>query len=151
MNWFQKLKRVMRQIHLVDKCLILFMMVILGQLTLNLLLNSPESREMNNVNTILRTSAAAIFGYFLSANFVKNRYDKSGCKIKEEAQRPAQNLQVLIATITGLFCLVMLTVVSRKQGLFLSSDALATVTQFRDFISGCVGFLIGTPTSGDND
>ena len=33
------------------------------------------------------------------------------------------------------------------EGIEASPSATATVAQFRDLVSGCVGFLIGSPTT----
>lgn len=58
--------------------------------------------------------------------------------------------QVLVAAGIGLFCLVALLVLRNLTNLGiiteLSESANATVVQFRDYVSGCVGFLIGSPT-----
>lgn len=57
-----------------------------------------------------------------------------------------------MATVIGLFCLVTLLVLRNlnQWGLAVESDsAAASVVQFRDFVSGCVGFLIGCPTHSD--
>lgn len=58
------------------------------------------------------------------------------------------------ATVIGLFCLCVLLIL-RNMGAsgeqILDSDSVsATVVQFRDFVSGCVGFLIGVPTHSGN-
>ena len=61
------------------------------------------------------------------------------------------NLQVAVTAGIGLFCLAALlllrntslgTAALSAQG----SGGTATVAQLRDFVSGCVGFLIGYPT-----
>ena len=60
-------------------------------------------------------------------------------------------LQVTIAMGIGLFCLCALLILRNLVQLGIVSPEFdsvqATVIQFRDFISGCVGFLIGTPTA----
>ena len=66
----------------------------------------------------------------------------------------ASRLQVTTATVIGLFCLCVLLIL-RNMGAsgeqILASDSVsATVVQFRDFVSGCVGFLIGVPTHSGN-
>ena len=66
------------------------------------------------------------------------------------AREDSCRLQVLAATAVGLFCLVTLLVLRaaalKRPDLLASDAATATVAQFRDFVSGCVGFLIGCPT-----
>ena len=55
-----------------------------------------------------------------------------------------------LAMAIGLFCLVALLLLRNLVQLGVVGPEFdsvqATVIQFRDFVSGCVGFLIGTPT-----
>lgn len=59
-------------------------------------------------------------------------------------------IQIFVAAGIALFCLIILLVLRNltEIGIIteLSDSANATVIQFRDFVSGCVGFLIGSPT-----
>lgn len=213
MNWLRTCGRRMRtalsSIHLVDKCLILFMIVLLIQSIYSLFLQGDSGAETGSIDVVVRTSSASIFGYFLSANFIrhdKSREQKTDDSIKntsktqispldksinenpsgvvegpkgrigfaetgapEEvklgvgkgenlsndsppAEITASRLQIIAATGIGLLCLAALIVlrnIAQFSGTFdgpPSDSAAATVTQFRDFISGCVGFLIGCPT-----
>lgn len=67
-----------------------------------------------------------------------------------ESGTGGSSLQVVMATGIGLFCMVVLIVVRNSAQLneaaAQSSTVMATVVQFRDFVSACVGFLIGYPT-----
>lgn len=165
---FRYMKTVYNRIHLVDKCLMVFMIVLLTQSTYSLFFHGVVSEEIGSIDVIVRTSAAAIFGYFLSANFVKdvpetdkepelleNTGDIKSQELEEEnfhKQPICNSIQIIIASVIGLFCLTVLilirdmAVVGSVAG--SSVSAAATVTQFRDFVSGCVGFLIGSPTHG---
>ena len=67
------------------------------------------------------------------------------------SESPASaGIQVFVAAAIALFCLIVLLVLRNlaEIGVIteLSDSANATVIQFRDFVSGCVGFLIGSPT-----
>ena len=66
-----------------------------------------------------------------------------------ETATGGSRLQVVMATGIGLFCMVVLIVVRNSAQLTEaaaeSSTMMATVVQFRDFVSACVGFLIGYP------
>lgn len=148
------LKKNLAKIHLVDKCLIVFMAVLLAQSAYNLFSSRPMSNELANIDVIVRTSGAAVFGYFLSANFIRHGAQEKNAPQNEPppAQRNiASRLQILIATYIGLFCLLVLLMVRDIPGvsarMATSPSAIATVAQMRDFVSGCVGFLIGCPTS----
>lgn len=137
------------QIHLVDRCLLVFMAVLLAQSAYSLFSAGGSGAETDGIDIIVRTSAAAIFGYFLSANY---------CHDPGPAQRaltdPGSRLQVLTASAIGIFCLLTLlayrVMLLREPELAAAGSATATVAQFRDFVSGCVGYLIGCP-SGKTD
>ncbi len=185
-------------IHLVDKCLIIFMAVLLAQSAFSLAAGEAWAARANDVDVIVRTAAASIFGYFLSANFInrglageeeRRQGEVSGVmevrgeSLEAQPQREVQEdepqrevreallqpenqrssllpdreaearLQILVASGIGLFCLaalILLRNIGGYTGGTLSATAAATVTQFRDFVSGCVGFLIGCPTSRGN-
>lgn len=180
----------LRHVHPVDKSLLFFMLVLLLQSAANLFFPGDASQFTRDIDVIVRTSAAAIFGYFLSASFVrstsvsgqapgiqtphildagaeplssgvKSRIGFASEESPPEAGGTAEHLpftddsgasclQVTIAASIGLFCLIVLLVLRNlaQWGLISaeSDTAAAAVTQFRDFISGCVGFLIGSPT-----
>lgn len=177
-----------RRIHLVDRCLILVMAVLLIQSAYTLFFPGESTQLSGNIDIVIRTSAAAIFGYFLSANFavrdpeggqvpagapahrIESAETVSGSSVKNQigfvadtaaaeagsiqVSEPAAGCggpQVLAAACIGLFCLAVLILLRNwGQGAIspAASDSLtATITQFRDFVSGCVGFLIGCPSS----
>ena len=185
---------VLSNIHPVDKSLLLLMLALLLQSAYSIFFPGQTSEIIKEIDIIVRTSAAAIFGYFLSANFTRRAPssgqapadtevhkqqaeagsppEASGLKARigfsdsdesaaetgtasaEESLSPedtaTNRLQVIVAAGIGLFCLIVLLVLRNlaQWGLVpADSDSVAsTVVQFRDFISGCVGFLIGCPT-----
>lgn len=192
--FFKAFYQTWKKIHLIDRCLIIFMIFLLAQLTLTLFWSQDPGEEVNSIATVVRTSTAAIFGYFLSANFIRNNdetqenvnqttaqtritspeskkdekiinqigFTASKDKNKQElgaanstpepqAAPPSNKLQIIIATLVGLFCLCVLSTAHSISVLNPASksshDAMATISQFRDFLSGCVGFLIGSPTN----
>lgn len=181
------------KVHLVDRCLLLFMLILLVQSAFSLFDATSSAGEIHTIDIIVRTSISGIFGYFLSANFI--RHESSGKRTGTKTETPAiienegnaaiknsigftppvptptlrtggadfttvknseplkdttGKLQIIVATSIGLFCLVMLILVRDLCSLQIldpsSSSFAATVSQFRDLVSGCVGFLIGCPT-----
>lgn len=66
---------------------------------------------------------------------------------EETTQTPENRLQIVTATVIGLFCLLTLLLL---RWLGIPERGSAAVVQFRDFVSGCVGFLIGCPTQKSN-
>ena len=181
-------RAAMHRIHPVDKSLLIFMLILLTQSAVNLFFPAGDGSVAGEIDIVVRTSAAAIFGYFLSANFIGREEDdgqatqaaqthilkpgadpvqdsapraqigfSAGEAASEPAvpqvqttQQPIRCLQVRAATFIGLFCLLALLILRNLTQLGIvspASDSVAgTIVQFRDFISGCVGFLIGCPT-----
>lgn len=166
------------------------MAVLLIQSAYTLFFPEESSQLSGSIDIVIRTSAAGIFGYFLSANFavrapegsqvpagapqhriepaetvsgssVKNQIgfvadtaEAETGAIQSQVPEPAAGYggpQVLAAACIGLFCLAALILLRNWGQEAISpaaSDSLtATITQFRDFVSGCVGFLIGCPSS----
>lgn len=58
-----------QQLHLVDRCLLILMAILLAQSTYTLFFPGGEGQLSGSIDIVIRTSAASIFGYFLSANF----------------------------------------------------------------------------------
>lgn len=58
-----------QQLHLVDRCLLILMAILLAQSTYTLFFPAGYGQLSGSIDIVIRTSAAAIFGYFLSANF----------------------------------------------------------------------------------
>ena len=192
------MKDALARLHFVDKCLLLFMGILLSQSAYSLFLPGAANQVSENIDVVARTASASIFGYFISANFAScapsggqtpaggRRHivgtadaaspDPHGvtsrigftCGPAEEASGDASiregestppaaqvcRLQMGVAAGIGLFCLIMLILLRNaacwNPELAQNHAASATVVQFRDFVSGCVGFLIGCPTHGNS-
>ena len=184
-----RFQKALSQIHLIDKCLIIIMSLLLFQSAYSLHLNTATALEINTIDIIIRTATASIFGYFLSSNFIchsnqnddfLNLEEKKRNSSKEmrsnsiylynssETQSDIENfkenisqksspepyithhLQIIITTTIAFFCLLILIVVRDTPSFSeadLTASSLATISQFRDLISGCIGFLIGVPTT----
>ncbi len=144
MDWlrsgWRRLRQAVSGIPLTDRCLILFMAILLGQSAYSLFAGAPGSPQSGDIDVIVRTASAAIFGYFLSARG-RRPAGKAG-------DGPGDHLVAAAAAI-GLFCLVILLALRNlppeDPAMAGSDSATATVAQFRDFVSGCVGLLIGVP------
>lgn len=180
----------LRRIHLIDKFLLVFMLIFLAQSGFNLFSTHTASQEANGIDVIIRTSAAAIFGYFISANFVRrdslqrteteikttkpqntdagvsentvrnqigftlpseesNTIEGFAESVETEEQRDeiAQHLQIAITGAIGIISLCLLLLYRNFSE--MNASGMVTVSQLRDFVSGCVGFLIGGTTSRD--
>ena len=110
----------------------MFLAVLLAQSALGLFFPAPEAA--GGIDVIIRTSAAGVFGSFLSS-----------CT---PVRSPRRTLTVALA---GLYCLALLLVLRAasvtRPWLLGTDSATAAVAQLRDFVSGSVGFLTG----GGND
>lgn len=186
-RWLAAIKKSIQKIKLVDRCLILFMMILMAQSTYSLFTNESHSQETGSIDIMVRTTSAAIFGYFLSVNFIKRPAGKTGggaatsaaptiiqdkrggagitgqigFTTNSKAEPPiifgvaesitdelleeseTSQLQIIIATVIGVFALCVLILIRNFSA--ISPAMLATISQMRDFVSGCVGFLLGSP------
>lgn len=177
------------RIHLVDKCLLTILAILMLQSALNLFFAASTSQEMNSIDVVIRTSAAGIFGYLISANFDQDKkrsgHGKAQAKapnmvpaapatetpvpqgrigfdtgaapmaasqpprLAENQKRVHENYdrtQILIVAGVGVVSLCVILVY--RNWFTAGPIAAGTLTQFRDFVSGSVGFLISCTTSG---
>lgn len=167
---FAAIKYLLNGIYLIDKILILYMIILLIYTAIHLF-NGAAMQESTTVDTIIRTSASAIFGYFISNNFIKSNSgaksqnisdsdsenaaaDKIAIPQSDIVQQDAENeknaaaesnvcccnLQIIVVSGIGLISLVLL-LISRKCT-NTTPEFSATVSQLRDFLSACIGFLV---------
>lgn len=66
----EKLWKVIGKISIVDRFLLFFLFLLFAYMIIHLLYGN-FSQETNTIDVLVRTSAAAIFGYFISGNFLK--------------------------------------------------------------------------------
>ena len=163
-----------RGICLADRLLLLFMGILLLQAGHNLFVHELARGQSTELDVVVRTTAASIFGYFVSAGVrggertgagtTRNRIGfslprESSLRMEEESPPagPAYSAaapetggeeresrlgkQMVIVGGIGLASLILL-ILARNCGQ-TSPEALATLSQLRDFVSGSVGFLIG--------
>ena len=189
MKFFSALRTRLSGMPAVDRSLLIFMVILLAQSAYGFFFQAV-GQAASHIDVIVRTSAAAIFGYFLSANFAsctasapqtpvstsahilptadnennrvmlkhpigfgehESNLESGGAQSDGGNEAAATcSLQIAVATGIGLFCLLALILLRNASQWFPSlaeSDAIAaTIVQFRDFVSGCVGFLIGCPS-----
>lgn len=192
----------LKRVHLIDKCLLVFMTIFMIQSGYTLFTQyTAETQDINSIDVIVRTSAAAIFGYFISSNFVrrdslkdaptsggslqspeikeittakesqisqepqevgriKNQIgfaapnpspkaelqDGKGEVLETEEERTtiAAELQIVIISVIGITSLCILLIY--RDFFEMTAASVGSLSQLRDFVSGCVGFLIGSTT-----
>ena len=88
---FRLFKAALQDIHPVDLSLVLFMCVLLIRSVLSLVLpaNTPTAAE---IDIIMRTSTAAIFGYLLSGNFMRQQSASSSSAETDTADTARSDL-----------------------------------------------------------
>lgn len=122
------------------------MIILILQSTLSLLSN--KASDLTSIDIVLRTTLSSIYGYIMSmvwSEKPKQVTENTGIKDKNS---PKLKLQVLIVASVCVYCLLVLVVI-RDFGEYFEFDSsdIATLTLFRDFISGGVGALIGLSRS----
>ncbi|HBZ5208461.1 TPA: hypothetical protein MJX78_002655, partial [Clostridioides difficile] len=70
-KFIKNIKKAWYKIKLIDRCLIIVMAILMFQSIYNLFVNEVNSQDTTTIDVVVRTTSAAIFGYFLSANFIK--------------------------------------------------------------------------------
>ena len=65
----EKVKKIIKNICIVDWFLMLFMLILFFYMIFHLFTGIEASQEIHTIDVIVRTSMAAIFGYFISSNF----------------------------------------------------------------------------------
>ena len=195
------LRAALLRLHLVDRCLLVFLTVLLLQSAYSIFVLGDGGGGNRDIDIIVRTSSAAIFGYFLSADLRRKsggtaagpvsaapaavrlegesagdgpamvrigfaapdgEAESGGTDVPAQSgaagageagpaeDGPCDRQKTLVVTGIGLFCLVVLLVLRDlpewNEAVAASPALSAAAAQFRDFVSGCVGYLIGCPT-----
>lgn len=177
------LVRCWRGIHLIDKCLLVIMAILLLQSACSLFIGASGNEGATQIDAVLRTSAAGIFGYFISANFRASEKQKTVCAVGAEQQdaptstpsaraqigfgAPTSEVSTGVATTTvdtstrtapcrtqilvvaGIGVVSLLILIAARDIASTSPGLPAMLSQLRDFVSGSVGFLVGTPTGNE--
>ena len=154
----KRLRHYMRHTRRSERCLCLFLLFLLLQSAWHIFLPPDLTKEFDAMDAMIRSSAATIFGYFIS-NAFGSMPEKSENEIPLEsrekipAESPSEEAplpsgtncrirqQILIVAGVGFFSLVMLTFV--RMCTSPSQDAIASLSQFQDFLVGSIGFLVG--------
>lgn len=171
-----KIKDLIGKICLVDRFLMLFMLILLLYTAVNLFTDTISSQDTNTIDVIIRTSSAAVFGYFVSSNFIKTnssdttqgqnispevlnvntekriesaafpdtaKTETETASIRESTTPVSvyyNKMQIAIVSVIGILSLILLFVAGKLCE--ITPETSATVSQLRDFISACVGFLV---------
>lgn len=124
-----RFKEFFSKLNMAEKMLLIFMIIIFFQVIYNLIFNELTLKETNQIDTVIRTCSASIFGYFLGNNVKKTKesYEYNETKI-------------IIVFFIGLISLLIILFVRNFSQ--LSTSSISSVTQLRDFVSASVGYLV---------
>ena len=127
---------IINKIGMIDLFLIIFMCILLAQTSYNLI-NNEINPNLNSIDTVVRTTTAGLFGYFMGKNFVCSYTNVQNKKCLDKG---VNNIQIIIIAIIGIVSLIILIYV-RNVNLDLT-NRVASLSQLRDFVSSSTGFLI---------
>ncbi|MFI3141241.1 MAG: hypothetical protein R3Y27_02910 [Clostridia bacterium] len=149
---YEKLKSFSNSKNLAYICLLVIMVILILQSTFSLFFTPDEGTDFSSIDVVLRTTLSSIYGYIMSMVFSEKKKIKTTQTVefeKKDLNSSHLKMQVLIVSSVCIFCLFVLIII-RDFGdnfIFDSSD-IATLSLFRDFISGGVGALIGLSREG---
>lgn len=63
-------------VHIMDRYLIVMMILLFSYSVIAIFMSEPNSDAIKSIDTIVRTTMASIFGYFISSNFIKNETNR---------------------------------------------------------------------------
>lgn len=155
---YQRLRHTLGHIRLSDRCLCLFLFLLLLQSACHIFLTPDVTKEFEAMDAMIRSSAATIFGYFISNAFgstpeksekeipLESREKTSLINLPEEESLPScQNCrirhQIFIVAGVGFFSLIILSYV--RMSALPAENTIASLSQFQDFLVGSIGFLVG--------
>lgn len=144
---WERIRDAFGRMALVDRVLMLFMAVLLVSMAVQMLDEAAPSEEAVSINTVIRTSASAIFGYFISGNFLRSGAPSQPAQPPEPSGEtpPASvpccsRLQVMTVATVGLVALFLLLIARNR--IAMTPESAATVSQLRDFMAACIGYLV---------
>lgn len=163
--FWKKAKEFVGYICIVDRFLILFMLILFFYMAIHLFTGANSSPDSNSIDIIIRTSAAAIFGYFISNNFAtsapssetqnapQNPPDSENSSLLSAAEnsnfsspentadssKHCNKIQICMVSVVGIFSLSILLLAKHYE---ITPELAAMISQLRDFISASIGFLI---------
>lgn len=144
---WSKAGRAFCNVCIVDRFLLVFLLALFVYIIVHIFSGEAASQEGNTIDIIVRTSMVAIFGYFISSNFSEKQNTLSAQSIDSVEQsfeqvvpsRQCSKIQITIVASIGLISLAILFVTRFYQD--FTPELSATISQLRDFVSACIGFL----------
>lgn len=124
----KRIRNMLSGVSLVDVVLVLFMMVLLAYLTAHLFTGIEPDKESNSIDIIVRTSAAGVFGYFISRNF--------GRKVRKTSSgsTSAVSRQTIDAATSSPIGFRAQSPSDPEQGTLNTVDLSAEVTEYADTV-----------------
>ena len=144
-------------VRLKDWILILFMIILMVQITYNLFQHELLGNS-SPIDNVIRSTTAGLLGYFMGDGFSRRKDEnpnntlnspENSSKETPSTYNPdfhhsskTSNIQVLVIGFFGIISLLIL-IITRNMHV-LTAENIATISQLRDFVLGCTGFLVST-------
>lgn len=133
----KKKSNFLKKLPFTEKILLIFMTIIYSQIIYNLLFNEINNDNTSPIDTIVRTAASSIFGYFLGANIEVE--DKNDNKETKTTYNKTKENTIIIAVLGIVSLLIMLII---RNFSTLNYSSIASISQLKDFVSASVGYLV---------
>lgn len=122
------MKKLKLDLSIAEKFLLIFLLLLFLQIIFNVVFNELALEQSSEIDIVVRTSAASIFGYFL------------GNSKKDENKPIFTETKLYVVASIGIISLVLLLYIRNFAQLNVSS--IASVTQLRDFVAATIGYLV---------
>lgn len=138
-------RKEIKKLKLVEIYLIVIMIILLAQSIGTLFFPTQYEATYDRIDVVLRTTMASIFGYFVSSKTL-------GQSKSEEINKPPTinnsskehpQIQINIIGCLCIFSIIILLLI--RYFVLIEDTALGYFALYRDFVSGCIGFLVGMP------
>lgn len=143
-NW---VKNFFAKLSFTDKMLLVFMSIIYTQIVFNLITNEISNENTSPIDTIVRTAASSIFGYFLGTNIDEsdeNELEEKTEVVVKSVVYKKTNTKTVIISILGIISLLIMLYLRNFTTLTYSS--IASISQLKDFVSASIGYLVSKNT-----
>lgn len=149
----QRLCQFLQHMCLADRCLCLFLLLLLIQSVSYIFWGPDTANEFDAMDAMIRSSTATIFGYFISKSFgmpTGKTETESPLESREKSQPASPHTkeppccirqQIIIVAGVGLFSLIVLGFA--RTATLPSQNSITSLSQFQDFLVGSIGFLVG--------
>ena len=144
-------RKEIKKLKLVEIYLIIIMIILLLQSVITLFLPIKSEDTHDRIDVVLRTTMASIFGYFVSSKALGQSKSEIANKKQISINSSKEHPEIQISIIGGLCIFSIIILLLIRYFVSIEDTALGYFALYRDFVSGCIGFLIGMPNKNKPD